>query len=54
MLVLPADLRFDNKKVKVYYQSSDVRFATEQEVFEISGGVQIGAVPRFGNRWIGS
>ena len=49
MLVLPADLRFDNKKVKDIYRSKDVRFATEQEVFEITDGVQIGAVPPFGN-----
>ena len=49
MLVLPADLRFDNKKVKDYYQSKDVRFAAEQEVLEITGGVQVGAVPPFGN-----
>lgn len=49
MLVLPADLRFDNKKVKDYYQSKDVRFATEQEVLDLTDGVQIGAVPPFGN-----
>ena len=49
MLVLHADLRFDNKKVKDYYQSKDVRFAAEQEVLKITGGVQVGAVPPFGN-----
>ena len=49
MLVLPAHLRFDNKKVKGYYRSKDVRFATEQEVFDLTGGVQVGAVPPFGN-----
>jgi len=49
MLVLPADLRFDNKKVKNYYHSKDIRFATEQEVLDLTNGVQIGAVPPFGN-----
>ena len=49
MLVLPAHLRFDNKKVKDYYGSKDVRFATEQEVLDLTGGVQVGAVPPFGN-----
>jgi len=49
MLVLPAHLRIDNKKVKDYYQAKDFRFATEQEVLDITNGVQIGAVPPFGN-----
>ena len=49
MLVLPANLRFDNKKVKDYFHAKDVRFATEQEVNEITDGVKIGAVPPFGN-----
>ena len=49
MLVLPADLRFDNAKVKAALQAKDVRFATEQEVVELTGGVLPGAVPPFGN-----
>jgi prolyl-tRNA editing enzyme YbaK/EbsC (Cys-tRNA(Pro) deacylase) len=49
MLVLPAHLRIDNKKVKEYYQAKDFRFATEGEVHEITNGVQPGAVPPFGN-----
>jgi prolyl-tRNA editing enzyme YbaK/EbsC (Cys-tRNA(Pro) deacylase) len=49
MLVFPADLRFDNKKVKDYFHAKDIRFATEQEVIEITDGVKIGAVPPFGN-----
>ena len=51
MLVLPAHLRFDNKKVKDYYKAKDIRFATEQEVLDLTNGVQIGAVPPFGNRF---
>jgi prolyl-tRNA editing enzyme YbaK/EbsC (Cys-tRNA(Pro) deacylase) len=49
MLVLPADLRFDNAKVKAALKAKDVRFATEQEVLELTGGVLPGAVPPFGN-----
>jgi len=49
MLVLPADLRFDNAKVKAALKAKDVRFATEQEVAELTGGVLPGAVPPFGN-----
>ena len=49
MLVLPADLRFDNTKVKSFLATKDLRFATEQEIGELTGGVQPGAVPPFGN-----
>jgi Ala-tRNA(Pro) deacylase len=49
MLVLPADLRFDNAKVKALLEAKDVRFASEQEISELTGGVQPGAVPPFGN-----
>lgn len=49
MLVLPGDFRFDNSKVKQYYSAKDIRFATEQEISDITGGIQIGGVPPFGN-----
>ena len=49
MLVLPADLRFDNSKVKSFLGAKDLRFASEEEIGEITGGVQPGAVPPFGN-----
>src|SRR3989344_8105247 len=49
MLVFPADLRFDNNKVKTLFDAKDVRFATEEEVTKKTGGVQVGAVPPFGN-----
>lgn len=49
MLVLPADLRFDNSRVKTLLNARDVRFATEQEVLELTGGVLPGAVPPFGH-----
>ncbi len=49
MLVFPADRRFDNRAVKQFFQAKDVRFATEEEVTTLTGGVQLGGVPPFGN-----
>lgn len=49
MLVLPADLRFDNSKIKTLFGAKDIRFATEEEVLRLTGGVQVGGVPPFGN-----
>jgi len=49
MLVLPADLRFDNDKVRRLFEAKDIRFAIEQEVSDITDGVQVGGVPPFGN-----
>jgi Ala-tRNA(Pro) deacylase len=49
VLVFPADLRFDKEKVKTLFGARDVRFATESEVTSLTGGVQVGGVPPFGN-----
>ncbi|OGD71869.1 hypothetical protein A3A84_00445 [Candidatus Collierbacteria bacterium RIFCSPLOWO2_01_FULL_50_23] len=49
MLVLPGDKRFDIAKVKKFFESKDIRFATEEEVGQITGGVQPGGVPPLGN-----
>lgn len=49
MLVLPGDRKFDFDKVKRLYGAKDIRFATEVEVGEITGGVLPGGVPPFGN-----
>ena len=49
MLVFPADLRFDSAKVKALFGAKDVRFASEDEIAQITDGVQPGAVPPFGN-----
>ncbi len=49
MLVMPADLKFDKSKVKELFGARDVRFATEEEVAALTGGVQVGGVPPFGN-----
>lgn len=49
MLVMPADQQFDSAKVKLLLHSKDIRFATEEEVQEITNGVKPGGVPPFGN-----
>lgn len=49
MLVVPGDARFDVRKVKTLLGAKDLRFATEEEVSEITGGVLPGGVPPFGN-----
>lgn len=49
MFVLPGDKRFDAEKIKSNLGFSDIRFATEAEVSEITSGVQPGGVPPFGN-----
>ncbi|MEK7186747.1 MAG: YbaK/EbsC family protein [Patescibacteria group bacterium] len=49
LIVLPGNQRFDNKKVKDIFSAKDVRFATEDEVREITGGIEPGGVPPFGN-----
>jgi prolyl-tRNA editing enzyme YbaK/EbsC (Cys-tRNA(Pro) deacylase) len=49
MLVFPADQKFDSKKIKTALGFKDIRFAAEEEVEKITGGVKIGGVPPFGN-----
>lgn len=49
MFVLPGDKRFDVAKIKNNLSLVDVRFATEEEVAEITNGVLPGGVPPFGN-----
>lgn len=49
MLVFPADRRFDRDKVKALLNAKDIRFASEEEVVEVTGGVRPGGVPPFGN-----
>ncbi len=49
MAVLPGDKKFDSKKLKLATGASDLRFATEAEVSELTQGVQPGGVPPFGN-----
>ena len=49
MLVFPADRKFDAKSVKDYFAARDIRFANEDEVAALTGGIQPGGVPPFGN-----
>jgi len=49
MLVVPGDERFNFEKTKELLRAKDIRFATEQEVIEITGGVELGGIPPFGN-----
>ena len=48
MIVLTADRKVNIKKFKADYKIKDLRMATPEEVIDITG-VQIGAVPPFGN-----
>jgi prolyl-tRNA editing enzyme YbaK/EbsC (Cys-tRNA(Pro) deacylase) len=48
MLVFPADCRFDSKKAKAALGVKDLRFATPDEVAEVTGGIEVGGVPPFG------
>jgi prolyl-tRNA editing enzyme YbaK/EbsC (Cys-tRNA(Pro) deacylase) len=49
MLVVPGDVKFDQNKVKDFFKAKDIRFASETEVSNLTGGVQPGGVPPFGN-----
>lgn len=49
MLVFPGNKRFDNEKVKRFFKAKDIRFATEEEVKQITDGIEPGGVPPFGN-----
>ena len=49
MLVIPGDCRFDNDKVKKFVSSSDIRFATPEEIDKITKGILPGGVSPFGN-----
>lgn len=49
MLVLPGVSRFDVNRVKQLFEAKDIRFATEQEVDDLTIGVKPGGVPPFGN-----
>ena len=48
-LVLPGDAQFASKKAKTGLGAKDLRFASEDEVTELTNGVMPGGVPPFGN-----
>lgn len=49
MLIMRASDRFDDEKVKRLLTIKDIRFATEDEIKEITDGVLPGGVPPSGN-----
>lgn len=51
MVVVPGDAKFDTKKVRTAVGASDVRFASEDEVRDVTDGVEPGGVPPFGNQF---
>lgn len=48
MVVVPGNKRFDNQKLKNLLKAKDIRFATEEEVLSLTGGVLPGGVPPLG------
>lgn len=49
MFVMPAHLKLDSYKGKQVLGVKEIRFATPEEVEDITSGVQVGGVPPFGN-----
>lgn len=49
MLVLPGNKKFSKEKVSKVTGAKDIRFATEDEVSDITKGIKPGGVPPFGN-----
>jgi Ala-tRNA(Pro) deacylase len=47
-VVIPGDSKIDSNKLKKYLSIKDLRFATPEEVAEITDGVEVGGVPPFG------
>lgn len=48
MFVLPADRKLDSKSVRKQLNARSMRFATREEVFDITG-LQPGSIPPFGS-----
>lgn len=49
MLVIPGDAKFSSRKVKGLLNAKDVQFASQEEIKEITNGVQVGGIPPFGS-----
>ncbi len=49
MCVIPGDARLDSEKVKALVSAKSITFATKEEADAITGGVEFGGVPPFGN-----
>ncbi len=48
LLVIPADRKLDTKKIKVLFHSKSLRFATPEELMQLTSLVP-GSIPPFGN-----
>lgn len=49
MCILPGDMKLDADKVKLVVGAKGVSFATKEESDKITGGIEFGGVPPFGN-----
>ncbi len=49
MVVVPGSAKFNKDNLKNNFGLTDVRFATEEESFKITNGVQFGGIPPLGN-----
>lgn len=49
MFVIPGDLRFNGAQAKSLLQAKDIRFASVEEVADITQGIVPGGVPPFGH-----
>jgi len=49
MVVIPADLALDSNAVRKLLGTKRLRFASKEEVVEITGGLTPGSIPPFGN-----
>lgn len=50
-IVVPGDAKFDPRKARAELEVKDIRFASEEEVIELTDGVIPGGVPPFGILW---
>lgn len=48
MFVFPAGKKLDNRRARTLLGGGDIRFASEEDVLQLTDGVQPGAVPPFG------
>lgn len=49
LFVLPGDKKINSKKIKSILNYKEIRFATEEEISKITGGIEIGGIHPFGN-----
>ncbi len=49
MFIVPGDRKFNYQKTKELFEAKDIRFATKEEVTEVTDGIKVGGVPPFGN-----